>query len=162
MLNTKTPDAFLAVARLREQAAASKRYLIDQRAALQAASPCPAHVPFAVLQHFAVVKPLLASRLDVPGMAAAAEAMGDASIVVDCRAVVALMGAASAALVAAFPESLRAELQAAIDGTYPPDDEARLRWQAVWSSGGIESLTLPQADLAQAVAQLAEVVAQIE
>jgi hypothetical protein len=139
-----TSDAY---ANIKRQANASKAYLQQKRQEMTAAT-VSASVPFAVIQHFAAVLPLLATWAATAGLAAYAQAQeNDPAYDVSAEYV-----------------AMRNAMQSARDqliATFPKDGSGFLLYQTMNADGTVALRTFTAAQLAPTVALLDSVIATI-
>ena len=141
--NQITSDAY---ANIKRQAAATKQYCQQQATVMQQAAS--ANVPFAVIQHFAVVIPMLDGWTATPGIAAYAQAQENDP----------------AYDVAAEYTTMRNAMVSARDqliSMFPKDANGFLLYQTLNANGTVSARTFTAAQLAPIVTLLNNVAATI-
>ena len=142
--NQVTADAYASIKR---QAAATRQYCQQQATAMQAATTS-ADVPFAVIQHFAVVIPMFDGWAATPGIASYAQAQENDP----------------AYDVAAEYTAMRSAMVSARDqliSMFPKDANGFLLYQTMNAGGVVSARTFTAAQLAPVVTLLNNVAATI-
>ena len=137
-----------ALTRIRQQAAATRAYLVTQRAAMTT-SPVSATVPLAIIQHLATVIPQITTLAATPGLVEYARSqLNDPTydVVAEFQAMRALMVSTLDNLITMFPK----------------DGSGYLLYQTMNSNGILVTRIFGTAQLAPAVALIDTLIASIE
>ena len=137
----------MALTRIRQQAAASKTYLINQRA-LMVTPTVNSNIPLSVILHFAAIIPIFDTLAATPGLAQyAKDQLSDQTydIVAEFTAMRNAMNSALTNLI----------------GLFPKDGNGFLLYQTIDAAGIISTRTFTAAQVAPAVALVDSVIATI-